>query len=237
MKLISRVLIVATCMILSNTMLAETAPATATSNQPVVNQTNIYIYQPMPMVNPNQGWYLGGDFGAGSSKCNNCTFTYNYYSESTLTQSSSSNSGGVFDIIAGYQINKYVAIETGFGSLPAVNLVGTTTLPYSTHPVTDTVSSSSVHSYFAVKAMYPLPHQFGLVGKLGYDMLSLNFSSNSSYYTYSTQPNGTLLSLGGSYNFNAHWSAILTYNQIMASDSGSKYNFNYGTLGISYLAF
>jgi hypothetical protein len=234
MKLISQILIVVSFIMLSNVMFADNTATSANSNQPVVNQTNIYIYQPMPIVNPNQGWYLGADFGAGSAKCNNCTFTFDNDSD-ILAESSSTHSGGIFDIIAGYQINKYVAIETGFGTLPGVDLVGTLQSGSTSH--TASTSSSSVHSYFAVKAMYPLPNQFGLVGRLGYDMLSLNFSSNSSYYTYSTQPSGTLLSLGGSYNFNAHWSAILAYNQIMASDSSSKYNFNYGTLGISYLAF
>jgi hypothetical protein len=202
-------------------------------------QATVFVYQPATVLiaNPGYGWYVGGDLGGGSSKCNNCTIDF---TTTSPMQSTTTNHGFMAGLFAGYQFNPYLAFELGFGSLPATKIVETGYTWWSSqvaYKITDIRYAYTNHAYLAIKGMLPFNSQFSLFAKLGLDAEQVSYRD---WYTGSdvdTNATGSIISLGASYYFSPHWSGLLSLNRVHTTKQSTTFESNYLALGFSYLIF
>ena len=184
------------------------------------------------------GWYIGGEFGAGSSRCSTCDTN-----EITGEVKSTTGSTPAFDFLGGYQFNRYFALEGGVGMLPLMQVSSTYNKTTGSNPGQRTKTNWAAvgHLYVAVKGMLPITNQFGLFGKAGFDGMGLAYNkpydpaNEDSNNGTSASGVGTYLAVGASYNFSPKWAGNVSYNQINVTSGSTKFDSSYGTLGVTYL--
>lgn len=189
------------------------------------------------------GFYVGVDAGMASSNCDQCAINVSPDRSvppiPQITHSSTTTHGIAVSLFGGYQLNSYLALETGWGLLPSIKI--TRNVIDSDHGSELVFSETAAlsHLYVAVKGMYPLTNQFGLFGKIGYDALLRGAANEQLIETTnidrSTTASGILLAAGASYNLSTNLAALLSYNQILSSANSVHYNIGYGALSLAYL--
>jgi hypothetical protein len=180
-------------------------------------------------LSANQGFYVGGDLGLGSTACSDCAI-------SLRGTDSTSFNGVAGTLLAGYQVNSYLAFEVGYGMLPQLEYEGSL-LP---NAGKDSESVSTTHLYEAIKGIYALDKQWSLFGKVGYDSMWLDSGNVGVLPVNSFTASGVLLAIGGSYIINPEVALTASYNQILDSGTQSdatteNISVGYVTVGLTYL--
>jgi OOP family OmpA-OmpF porin len=173
---------------------------------------------------PEEGVYAGATIGYGSTD-------YTPKNQNLNPVDSYDVDGFAWNLLAGYQLNPYLALEGDYTQFASMQFSGVNGIAHANTAATE-------HALGAVgKLMYPFGHGFNAFGTLGLDYVWLNRSENNTADANGVgDSNSTSIrptfGLGAGYEFYPGWVAQASWSHI--TSGGGIESSDYWGVGATY---
>lgn len=173
----------------------------------------------VPAYAQDAGFYVGGSIGQSKTKNDDAAFTA---LGATVTKNDERNS--MFRLFAGYDINKYFAVEAAYVDLGAFGVSGTIgAAPFSAFGDINGFSASGVGTL-------PLSEKFSLFGSVGVFLSKVKASATVATVAGAARDHGTDVTAGAGikYALSKNTAVRLEVNHYGLDDNGSAVTYSVG---------